>query len=78
MLTELNFKTENLIGVAEMRSRSIDIMYQTRENVVELYAKLKDIELIYNLALYEAVNTNELLGWVPIPMPNEAIKKNGS
>ena len=75
MLSEISFKTENLIGVAEMRNRSIDITCKTRENVLELYAKLKDIEFIYNLVLYEAVNINILLGWVPIPMPNEAIKQ---
>ena len=69
MLSETNFKTENLIAVAEIRSRSMDITCKTRENVLELYAKY-----IYNLALYEAVNINILLGWVPISMPNEAIK----
>ena len=75
MLSEISFKTENLIGFAEMRNRSIDITSKTRENVLELYAKLKDIEFIYNLALYEAVNINILLRWVPIPMPNEATKQ---
>ena len=75
MLSEISFKTENLIGVAEMKNRSIDITCKTRENVLELYAKLKDIEFIYNLWLYEPVNINILLGWVPIPMPNETIKQ---
>ena len=75
MLSEISFKTENIIGVAEMRNRSIDITCKTRENVLELYAKLKDIEFIYNLVLYEAVNINILLGWVPIRIPNEAIKQ---
>ena len=75
MLSERSFKVENLIGVAEMRNRSIDITCKTRENVLEFYAKLKDIEFVYNLALYKAVNINILLGWVPIPMPNEAIKQ---
>ena len=58
-----------------MRNRSIDKTCKTMENVLELYSKLKDIEFIYNLALYEAVNINILLGWVPIPMPNEATKQ---
>ena len=44
MLSEINFKTENLIGVAEMGNRSIDITCKTRKNVLELYGKLKDIE----------------------------------
>ena len=75
MLSEISFKIENLIGVAEMRNRTIDITCKTRENVLKLYAKLKDIEFIYNLALYEAVNINVLLGWVPIPMLNEEMKQ---
>ena len=61
MLSEISFKTENLIGVAEMKNRSIDITCKTRENVLELYAKLKDIEFVYNLWLYEPVNINILL-----------------
>ena len=74
MLAEINFKTENLIGVAEMRNRSINIKCKTRKNVLESYAKLKVIEFIYNLALYEAVNVNMILGWVPIPVPTRATK----
>ena len=70
----MSFKTENLIGVVKIRNRSIDRTCQTRGNVLHLYAKLKDIEFIYNLALYEAVNINILLGWIPIPMSSEAIK----
>ena len=58
-----------------MRNRSIDITCKARENVLELHAKLKDIEFSYYLALYEAVNTNISLGWVPIPMPDEVIKQ---
>ena len=46
MLSEIRFKTENLFGVAEMKNRSIDITCKTRENDLELYAKLKDIESI--------------------------------
>ena len=42
MLSEINFETENLIGVAEMRNRSIDITCKILGNVLKLYAKLKD------------------------------------
>ena len=59
-----------------MRNRSMDTTCKTRENVVDLYTKLKGIKFIYNLALYKAVNINILLGWVPIPMPNEATKQD--
>ena len=51
------------------------IYSKTRENVLESYAKLKDIEFICNLVLCEAVDMNVLLRWVPILMPNKAIKK---
>ena len=36
MLSEIGFKTENIIGVAEIRNRSIDITCKTREKVLEL------------------------------------------
>ena len=58
-----------------MSNNSIDITCKTRENALELYAQLKDIKFIYNLALYEAVNINILLEWVPTSMPNEAIQQ---
>ena len=75
MSSEINFKTENLIRAAEMRNRSINITCKTGENILELYSKLKDIEFIYNLALYEEMNINMLLEWVPIAMPKKAIKQ---
>ena len=75
MLLEINFKSENLIGIAEMKNRSIDIACKTRKNVLELHAILKDIEIIYNLVLCKAANINILLGWVPTSMPNEAIEQ---
>ena len=40
-LSERNLKNENLIGVAEMRNRSIDITCKTKENVLELCGNSK-------------------------------------
>ena len=40
MVSEISLKTENLMGIADMRNRSIDITCKTREIVLELYAKL--------------------------------------
>ena len=65
-----------MLGVGEMKSRSIDITCKTRHNVLELYELLKEVDFIYNLNLYETKNINELVGWVPIPMTNEVIQKN--
>ena len=39
ILSKITFKTKN--GVAQMRNRSIDITCKTRENLLELHAKLK-------------------------------------
>ena len=66
----IEYPISKLIGVAEMKSQSID----TRENVLELFSKLKTIDHIYSLNLYETENTQILVGWVPMPMPNERIQ----
>ena len=58
-----------------MRNISIDITCKTTKNLLEFYAKLKDIEFIYNLVLYKTIDINVLLGWASIPMLNEATKK---
>ena len=52
----------------------IDITCKTRQYVVELEEKLRNVKSIYNLRLYESENINVILGWVPIPMTNEEIK----
>ena len=39
LLKEINFGHQNFVGVAEMRSRSIDITYKTRQDTSQLYEK---------------------------------------
>ena len=59
-----------------MKGRSIDITCRTRKNALELYLKLKRIDYVYYLSLCETGNVQVLIGWVPIPMPNERIKNH--
>ena len=73
MLKHIEYPTNKLIGVAEVKGRSIDLTCRTRENVLELYLKLKRIDYVYNLSLYETENVQVLIRWVLIPMPNEKI-----
>ena len=75
MLKELKFPLSKLVGLAEMKSRSIDITCKKREYVLELAEKLKDVTSIYNLRLYETENINVVVGWVPIPMSNDDVHK---
>ena len=58
-----------------MKSRSIDITCKTRQDTLQLYEKLRQIDFVYNIRLYESDNINVLLGWVPIPLSNEKIKR---
>ena len=76
MLKHSEYSTTKLLGLAEMKGRSIDITSRTRENVLKLYLKLKRIDCVYNLNLYETENVQVLITWVPIPMPDERIKNH--
>ena len=76
MLKHIEYPTTNLVGVAEMKGRRFDVTCRTRENILELYLKLKRIDYVYNLSLYETENIQVLIGWIPIPMPNERIKNH--
>ena len=73
---ELNFDSGKLIGMAEMRSRSVNITCKKRENILELYEILKKFDSVYNVRLYESEDVYVLLGWIPIPLPNDIIKKS--
>ena len=75
MLKNVGYLTSKLIGVAEMKSRIIDITCKTRENVMELFEMLKNVSAIYKLRLYESENVHIILGWVPIPMENQKIQE---
>ena len=73
-LKSINYPVTKLVGIADMKSRSIDITCKTTQYVVELEDKLRNVKSIYHLRLYESENINVILGWVPIPMTNEEIK----
>jgi len=74
LLQGIEFPKAKLVGIREMKNRSIDITCTNREKVLELFEQLKGIDFIYNLSLYETENINILILWVPIPMSNEAIQ----
>ena len=76
LLKEIKFEIRKLVGVAEMKSRSIDITCKTRQNIMELYEKLKQVEAVYNVRLHESDYINVLLGWDPIPMFNDTIRQS--
>ena len=63
------------MGVAEVKSRSIDITCKTRQDTLQLYEKLRQIDFAYNIRLYESDNINVLLVCVPILLSNEKIKR---
>ena len=58
LLKEINFEPQKLVRVAEMKSRSIDITCKTRQDTLQLYKKLRQIDFVYNIRLYESDNTN--------------------
>ena len=57
-----------------MKAGTIDVTCKTRKDVLELYDKLQKVDAVAFLKLYEQNNVNVVVGWVPIPMPNERIK----
>ena len=74
LLKSINYPVMKLVGIADMKPRSIDITCKTRQYVVESEQKLRIVKSIYNLRLHESENINVIFGWVPIPMTNEEIK----
>ena len=59
-----------------MKNKKIDITCKTRKYLLELYEQLKSNDSVYEVQLYESDNVNIILGWVPIPLPNEAIQQS--
>ena len=74
LLKDMKFPTSKIIGIADMKGRSVDVTCKAREDVLELFEKLKHVDTVYNLRLYKTQNINILTGWVPIPMANETIQ----
>ena len=73
LLNELNFDSGKVVGVAEMRSRLIDITCKKRENILDLCKILKKSDSLYNVRLYEPEHVNLLAGRVPILLSNNII-----
>ena len=59
-----------------MKSRSIEITCRTRQDVLEIYEKLRKVDNVYHVRLYESDHINVFLGWVPIPLPIERIEQS--
>ena len=75
LLKKFNFNPKKLVAMAEMRSRSIDITCKTRQDTLQLYEKLRQIDFVYHIRLYESDNITVLLGCLPILLLNEKIKR---
>jgi len=76
LLKSMNFVKSKLIGIEEMKGQSIDTTCKNRESDLELFEMLRKVDSSYNLALYVTENVNIRIGWVPIPMTNETIRKH--
>ena len=57
-----------------MRSRSLDITCKARQDTLQFYENLKQVDFVYDIWLYESDNINVLLDWVPISLSNDKIK----
>ena len=71
---QLQYAILKLTGVAQMKAGTIDVTCKTRKDVWELREKLQKMDAVAFVKLYEQDNVNVVVGWVPIPMPNERIK----
>ena len=59
LLKEINFESQKIAGVPEMRSRIIDITCQTRQDTLQLCEKLRQVDFVYNI-LSESDNINDI------------------
>ena len=51
LLREINFEPQKLVGMAEMRSRGIDITCKTRQDALQPCEKLRQIDFVYIIRL---------------------------
>ena len=75
MMSDIGFSKSKITGVAEMKGHSIDVTCNTRKDVLELFKELKKVNTVFNIHLYQSQFVTVVLGWVPIPMTNNLIKK---
>ena len=57
-----------------MKAGTIDVTCKKRKDVLELYDKPQKVDAVAFVKLCEQDNVNVVVGWVPIPMPNEHVK----
>ena len=53
-LAEINFVPQKLVGAAKMKSRSIDNNCKTRQDILQLYEKLRKVDFVCNIRFYES------------------------
>ena len=71
LIKEIKFENRKLlVGVAEIKSRSIDITCKTRQDVLDLCKKLKEVNIVYHVWICEFDHVNVILGWAPIVLPD--------
>ena len=76
LLKEINFEPQKLVGVAEIIAENRhNLQNKTRQDTLQLYEKLRQIDFVYNIRVYEFDSINVLLAWVPISLSNEKIKR---
>ena len=75
-LKEIYLEPQKSVDVTEVRSKSIDITCKTRQDTIRLYEKWGQIDLVYNIRLYESDNIDVLFGWVQFPLSNKKNQKN--
>ena len=74
-MEEILFSLKKLVGIVELKGSNVDVTCQTRENVLELFGKLKNHEKVEYVKLYESDKVYVTLGWVSTPFPQELIQK---
>ena len=61
LLKEINFESQKFVDGAEIRSRSIDITCKTRKDTYSSIKKLRQVDFVYSIQLYEFGNINVFL-----------------
>ena len=46
LMEEIQFSLKKLVGIVEIKGSNVDVTCQTRENVLEIYGKLRNHEKI--------------------------------
>ena len=74
LLKEIKFECEKLEGVGKTKNKKINITCKNRKYLLEFYEQLKLNHSVYEVQLFKSDTITVILGWVPIPLPNETIQ----